>query len=852
MAVRVTVYGTADMKQIEKARAELDRLQKSALKNATGFQASMARLSSSASSAGQQMQLIGGSMTRNLTTPLLAMGAGMVWAANGAEQAEIANRKLGSVLDSMGYASATSRVSAYAEELERTIAVDADVVKATQTKLATFGNLTSSVNQAGGAFDRATLAALDLAAAGFGTAEGNAVQLGKALQDPIKGLTSLTKSGVTFTDQQKEQIKALTESGRGFEAQNMILAAIEKQVGGTAAASASSFEKIRLSLMATADEIGLAVLPMVEQFTAILVSDVLPTATRLIQQVTNAFGRLSPQMQTAVVAGIAMTAALGPVVSIAGKLVSGVGAAANGILFMSKQSVAAVGGLRNFATGLTNARAGSSAFATPMMRAGGAIRTAALATKGFIVDLARQTAAMAANAARWIASTAAMIAHKTASLAVSAATKAAALAQWALNVAMTANPIGIVVVAIGALVAALVLLFRNNETVRKAFTAAWQAIKNAAAAAFNWVKSNWPLLLGILTGPIGLAVAAIVKNWDKIKAGAVAVWNGVVSFFKSAAQRIVDFFNGYVSFWRNIGTNIVNGIKNGITGAWSALTSKVSSLASGLLDTAKGVLGIRSPSREFARIGREIPNGMAVGVNSNRAKALNAVKKLAQDAAAVGGDVVTRSYAAMAAAYAQDKNTFRNNDLKVGMEWMGGSSGSSLEAANTKNATAATKAASALNALKGRAGELMNSFGIGEMPGTSSMTAESVLAAAKAQAVAMRNFVANIADLRKSGLAKGVVAALLAAGPAQGGAAAAALAGMTDSQVSEYNQSYRDEQRMAKLAAKMQANGKFAPNVTVAPGAVNVTVEGTNASANEIQVAIEDALQKLVKELRSR
>jgi hypothetical protein len=198
------------------------------------------------------------------TAALGAFAGFMVNAAKGAEEARQANQRLGNVLDSMGFGEATDRVTAYAESLEKTIAVDADVIKATQTKLATFGALTKTVGKAGGAFDRATLAALDLAAAGFGTAEGNAVQLGKALENPIKGLASLAKSGVSFTDAEKEKIKALTESGRLLEAQDMILKAVEKQVGGTAKESASSFEKLKFAVMGVADTFGDLLLPAMD------------------------------------------------------------------------------------------------------------------------------------------------------------------------------------------------------------------------------------------------------------------------------------------------------------------------------------------------------------------------------------------------------------------------------------------------------------------------------------------------------------------------------------------------------------------------------------------------------------
>jgi hypothetical protein len=188
----------------------------------------------------------------------------MIGAARGAEDARIANEKLGNVLSSMGWGATTDRVSAYAEQLEKTVAVDADVIKATQTKLATFSELTKTVNTAGGAFDRATKAALDMAAAGFGTAESNAVQLGKALQDPIKGIAALAKSGVTFTEQEKEKIRTLVESNKMLEAQDMILDAIEKQVGGTAEASASSFDKMKFALAGVSDTFGDMLLPVID------------------------------------------------------------------------------------------------------------------------------------------------------------------------------------------------------------------------------------------------------------------------------------------------------------------------------------------------------------------------------------------------------------------------------------------------------------------------------------------------------------------------------------------------------------------------------------------------------------
>ena len=233
-----------------------------------------------------------------------ALGGFMVNAAKGAEEARIATAALDNVLDSMGFGEATDRVSAYAESLEKTLAVDADVIKRTQTKLATFSELTKTVNKAGGSFDRATKAALDMAAAGFGTAEGNAVQLGKALQDPIKGIAALAKSGVTFTEQEKEKIKVLVESGKQLQAQDMILKAIETQVGGTAASSASSFDKMKFAIAGVSDTFGDMMLPVIDALAPKLAA-------------FSAWASENPELLKVVVGGLAAVAAAIVLINVA-------------------------------------------------------------------------------------------------------------------------------------------------------------------------------------------------------------------------------------------------------------------------------------------------------------------------------------------------------------------------------------------------------------------------------------------------------------------------------------------------------------------------------------------------------
>jgi hypothetical protein len=89
--------------------------------------------------------------------------------------------------------------------------------------------------------------------------------LGKALQDPIKGISALARAGVSFTEDEKKKIRALAESNRLLEAQDVILQAIEGQVGGTAEANVSSFDKINLAVERVKDQVGNALLPVIER-----------------------------------------------------------------------------------------------------------------------------------------------------------------------------------------------------------------------------------------------------------------------------------------------------------------------------------------------------------------------------------------------------------------------------------------------------------------------------------------------------------------------------------------------------------------------------------------------------------
>src|SRR6185436_13144697 len=127
-----------------------------------------------------------------------------------------------------------------AGSLSKTTLYSDDSIQSLENLILTFTGVKNEAGEGNDIFNQTTKIALDMAAALGTDASGSAIQLGKALNDPIAGISALTRVGVTFTDQQKDQIKTLVESGRTLDAQKIILAELNKEFGGSAEAAAKA------------------------------------------------------------------------------------------------------------------------------------------------------------------------------------------------------------------------------------------------------------------------------------------------------------------------------------------------------------------------------------------------------------------------------------------------------------------------------------------------------------------------------------------------------------------------------------------------------------------------------------
>jgi hypothetical protein len=223
-----------------------------------------------------------------------------------------------------------------------------------------------------------------------------------------------------------------------------------------------------------------------------------------------------------------------------------------------------------------------------------------------------------------------MGAFKTAQEASTVATEAQTAAEVAADTAALPliATIGLIVLAIAALIAIGYVIYRNWGTIWGGIKAAveavwnwiktnwplilgfllgpialaaaliykyWDQIKAGAAAALNWLRTNWPLILAILTGPIGIAVLAIARNWDAIKNGALAavnwikgVWNGIVDFFAGMPRRIADVAYG---MWNGI-YDAFKAVVNGIIDIWNGLHFTLPKIDAGPIHIGGETVGV--------------------------------------------------------------------------------------------------------------------------------------------------------------------------------------------------------------------------------------------------------------------
>jgi murein DD-endopeptidase MepM/ murein hydrolase activator NlpD/phage-related protein len=188
---------------------------------------------------------------------------------------EAINTQTATAIKSTGGAAGVTaqHVEDLAGRLENMTATEAESIQTGANLLLTFKNIRNEAGAGNDIFDQSVVALTDMARAMGQDPQQAAIQLGKALNDPTKGVAALARVGITFTQQQKDQIAAMQEAGDMAGAQAIVLAELNSQFGGSAAAYADTY-KGRIELLGHAfgtfgEAVFSAAMPALKEFARI-------------------------------------------------------------------------------------------------------------------------------------------------------------------------------------------------------------------------------------------------------------------------------------------------------------------------------------------------------------------------------------------------------------------------------------------------------------------------------------------------------------------------------------------------------------------------------------------------------
>jgi hypothetical protein len=454
-------------------------------------------------------------------------------------------RQTAQVISSTGSAAklTAGQMDDLASSIENNTGADGDNVLEGENLLATFTNIHDAAGKGNDIFSQTTKMMNDLSVATGTSMKGAALQLGKALNDPVKGMTALSRVGVSFTAQQKAMNKALVDGGEvnalnamGYdvtskslkdiakryggdmtkaigsytkemsasqkkhfeylttgghvaEAQKNILKELGKEFGGSAKAQETSGQKMQVSLRSLQDAIGQGLTPIIDKLASFLADTVIPIFTSMV---------------------------------------------------------------------------------TWLEKNGDVVKYVAMA-------LAPLLAAWATYAA---------------------VTKIVAVAQGILNAVMEANPIILVVTAIAALAAGLYIAYQKSETFRHIVQAAFQGVKTVVLAVVNWFRNDF---IGFFTKTIPHAFTTMV-NW--IKTAFHHVVDFMKTWGPVALAVIAPFIGIPLLIWQHFGAikgflgrvfsdayNTVKGWIGDIVGVVTGLPGKIADLAGSMLHAGEHLLG---------------------------------------------------------------------------------------------------------------------------------------------------------------------------------------------------------------------------------------------------------------------
>lgn len=506
-----------------------------------------------------------------------------------------------------------------------------DAILGAQNVLATFTNVKDLQ------FETATSAILDISQALGTDLKSASIQVGKALNDPINGVSALSRVGVSFTEQQKEQIKTLQEAGDIAGAQAVILGELNKEFGGSAAAAVNTYAGQMTVLSEQFNDvkqgIGEAIMPLLQKLGQLLVTYAVPA----VEQIAGAFISFVDSIDwAAVFDGIStgFSNIAGAITSIDwASIVSTISDLAIQFyaLLVSIDWAGIANLLMNIGNVIYTTVAGAFAYLQPIIQL--VIDT--------ITPLIPQVIAIGAALVAAFQSPAVVTAFEYVKTAF-------------------------------ALIAEIVILFVGKywqqlidavNNLAPYFQIAFDAIVGALNYVMPIINGLLSALAQYLSGDVSGAMQTLnitmQKAWISIK---LAVISAIVS--------VSDYLDGLKDKFLTAGSDMIAGIVKGIKTSAGAVQDALLSAVSSAWESVKSFLGIASPSRLMAEtVGVPFAQGIAAGI----AAGIPDITGAARVAGTAAAGATVNNYYNLTANYAntQSESTILS-DLRMMQSVFGG------------------------------------------------------------------------------------------------------------------------------------------------------------------------------------
>lgn len=502
------------------------------------------------------------------------------------------------VIKSTGGAAGLSaaQIGDMASSLSKIVPIDDETIQSAENMLLTFTNIGKDV------FPDATKAALDMATALGTDPVAAATTLGKALQDPVAGVSALQRVGVRLTDQQKEQVKAMVDAGDAAGAQALILKELQTEFGGSAEAAGKTFGG-QMTILNTKignvkEQIGMALIPAILALAGVF-SSAIDAAQPLIGFISDNIKPVLIGLATALLvvvvpafvawalaagaAALATLTALAPVILTA----AAVGLAAAGLYeiwnhnflgirditktiidWLSPYVSTAVDGVKvAIETAITAARAVFDTVFPAIQAVVETVMPILSTVVGTYIGLVQREIELAVGAVKWAFD----------------------------NVFM---PIQGVVSDVLSTISGLV------DTLWSGGSGAVSKITGAVDTAKGYFDTVFVPIQGVVNDVFTTISSLVDTLWTGATGGVQKILGGV-----SAIAGVFDY-----KTWLGYGSGIINGLVDGINAAWQGIQDKIDAVL-GLLDKIPDWLKPGSPSKTMTALGVGMVQGFALGID---------------------------------------------------------------------------------------------------------------------------------------------------------------------------------------------------------------------------------------------